>query len=462
MSFLAKRGKVKEKKTFSSLLIFYVVSVIVASVNCAYADTMRETMEYALENNPSVNGAKAAREAMRYEGNVERSHFFPEISAGLTAGRVYQNNATSRGLSVTRGAAYSGYGEGSVAVRQMLYDGNQTSNRLDSAQALESEKYYGMVSEQGQIAQDAMRSYVEILKLRSGMQLLAGQSRTLAEYQDRITKMTDTGMGDEAELQQARDVSMVIESLAADYEGRLISAEAAYVEAVGKPAPREMDVPESVQVYVEKDLDEVISRAKTVHPLVRAAGMHAQAAEASLRAEQGRLYPDLTGEVSHYKVDKKDVIGGELVDSRAVVKMNWSFSTGGREISSVDRKRAEYLEALNKKEEVQRNVERGIRDAYARYLTYWKKRDLSQKRIDLNRKLIKTYESQFEGSRISLLSLMRAQSQLFKAELDYNDNSFSLLSAQYSVLAARGELLNVVFASAPGDLNDETQVDEAR
>lgn len=174
-------------------------------------------------------------------------------------------------------------------------------------------------------------------------------------------------------------------------------------------------------------------------------------------AEEGKLYPDLSGEFSHYKSNKLDVIGGESQDSRAVLKMNWSFSTGGKELTAIKRKRSEYLETAHKTKDIKRGIERDIREAYARYLTYWRKSELSAKRVELNQKLMSTYQSQFEGSRIKLLALMRAQSQLFKAELEKSDNSLSLLAAEYHVLATRGELLDVVLASTRPAAGDQQQ-----
>jgi len=440
--------RLREKTIKAHFYIFlYSLLFMMAGITSVYAQSLHEAVLYALENHPKVEGIRASREAARYESKAVRSHYFPELSASLTAGRVYQDNATSRGLNVTRGSAYSGYGDGSIALRQMLYDGMETSHKTDASQLREQSRYFSMLDMQGQVTSQVVQSYIEILRLRSALQLIDKQNEDLACYQDRVKEMVEKGMSDEAELQQAYDVAMVIDSLRADYEGRLIVAEAGYVQAVGKSAPDEIIIPDSVQDLVEKDLDEVIAQAKADHPLVRASYMQSRAAGHDMKAEEGGLHPDLTGELSHYKADKKDVVGGESQDSRAVLKMNWSFSTGGKEISSIKRKRAEYLEATHKTKEIKRNVEQGIREAYARYLTFWRKSELSVKRVELNQKLMSTYKSQFEGSRINLLALMRAQSQLFKAELENSDNSFNLLSAQYGVLSARGDLMDVILAS---------------
>ena len=100
--------------------------------------------------------------------------------------------------------------------------------------------------------------------------------------------------------------------------------------------------------------------------------------------------------------------------------------------------------------EVERQLERMIYEAYARYRTLSRKLQLSSERVDLNEKLVDAYKSQFEGSRINLLSLMRAESQLFKAKLEQSDNSYNLLASEYGVLASIGTLKNVIL-SMPED-----------
>lgn len=434
---------------FEIKILFLCLSLIFSDARAVSAQSLRDAVTYAIDNHPAIEGAKAAQEAAQYGRRAERSHYYPELSVGLSAGRVYQDNSTSRGLTVSRGAAYSGYGEGNLAVRQMLFDGLKTKSRVDAAQARVQSQHYSMLDTQGEVAARVVRSYIDVISLRRALFLLSEQSEALVDYQDRINSMVERGVADDAELQQARDVSMVVDSVKTEYEGRLLSAEAVYYEAVGKAPPVDMVLPSSVSELVEQDLDEIVALAKAKHPVIKAAKMRSEAAGLDKDAELGKLYPDLAGELSYNKVDKMDVIGGESEDARAILKMNWNFSTGGREMAAVSQKKSEYQEAMYKAQEMERQIERDIKEAYARYLTFWRKAELSMGRVELNEKLFDTYKSQFEASRISLLSLMQAQSQLFRAKLEHSDNSFNLLAAQYSALAARGDLVDVVTSFSP-------------
>ena len=410
------------------------------------ADTLRESVLYALESHPSIEGAKAQHQVAEYSKHSERSQYYPEISATITAGRIFQDNATSRGLSVTRGSAYSGYGETNISLRQMIFDGMETSHRVSAAEARYKSEGYILQDTQGVIISRVARNYIELIRLREGLGLLNVQEKKIQKYLGRFDILVNEGAVDEAELQQARDVLMIVQGLVADYEGRLSSAHASYHEVVGKVPDVTLEWPQKIQGNINDNVDDVLSAVKQKHPGLMSARMDTNAAQHDLKAEHGKMYPDISGELSFLQSNKDEVIGGKNEDRRAVVKMSWGFSTGGRELSEFKKKQSEYDIAAHRLEEVERQIENDVRQVYAEYGRFQRKVKLSEDRVDLNKKLVDTYRSQFEGARISLLNLMRAENQLFRAELEHNDNKFYLLSSQYDVLASLGELKNVILS----------------
>jgi len=416
----------------------------------AHADSLRDVVYGALKTNPSVSGAYQGKQAAEHGKEAEISHYYPEVSAGVTGGRVYQDNSTSRGLVTERGAAYSGYGEGNLSVRQMLFDGLETANRVKAADARLESEVYGLMDTEESVISKTVTSYIEVMRLRSALSLLRKQASHVREYQERILGLVEDGGADDSQLQQARDVSMVVDGLVADYEGRLYTANAMFHEATGQMPPEHLELPESVREHINENVADVVKNASDTHPKIMALKLESNAARHDMKAEQSKMYPDVMGELSYFKSDKKDVIGGENKDARAVVKMNWNFSTGGREFSKFRQKQSEHHQAQKRAEEMERELERMIYQSYARYRTLQKKYQLSADRVDLNEKLVSAYQSQFEGSRISLLNLMRAESQLFKAKLERSDNAYNLLASEYGVLASIGTLKDVIL-SLPTD-----------
>ena len=408
------------------------------------AETLSDSVFYALENHPSIKGAQSGYKAAEQGQHAELSGYFPEVTINTSLGRVYQDNATSRGLSVTRGAAYSGYGEGNIALRQTIFDGHETSSRVDAAGARAKSLSFNVKDMEQVVALRAAQNYIEVLRIRAAMGLLNEQAEVIDDYKERISSMVDEGVADEAELQQAKDVAMIIESFYADYEGQLSIAKADYFEAVGREFSAESVEPVSIGEHIYKDIDLSIKLAKSEHPALKSAKLGAEAAEYEIGAEKAQFYPDFTGELSYLKSDKDDVIGGENVDARALVRMNWDFSVGGKQIAQLRQREYSHKEARSNYNSLEREVERDIYQAYAHYETLLRKQDLIKQREDLNAKLVESYKIQFEGARISLLNLMRAESQLFKAHLERSDNYYNLLSAEYLILASMGVLKNVM------------------
>ncbi len=431
------------KKT--ALLCFCAaIGVMCTSVCTVSAQGVRETVIQALEQHPSIEGAEYSHKAAQHAEEEEYAGFYPEISASLTGGRVFQDNATSRGLVVDRGAAYSGFAEGSVALKQMLFDGLETRFRVHAANARAEYSYYNLLDVKSAIALRAAQSHIDILRVRSALEILKDQQGLIEDYVERIADLVTDGGADETELQQARDVLMIAASVRAEYEGQLATAEAAYFEITGKMPADELRTPKSLKEHIGEDVAQRLREVKETHPMLMAARMTSKAARHDMKAEHSKMYPDVSGELSYLKSDKEDTIGGEAKDARAVLRMNWNFSTGGREFSAVRKKREEHYEALSDYEVMERELERDIYQSYAMRRTYARKLQLSEERVTLNEKLLQTYVTQFEGSRISLLSLMKAENQLFSARLEESDNIHYLLSSEYTVLSYLGRIYDVI------------------
>lgn len=417
----------------------------------AHAETLQEVVRKVIHNNPSILSLNAEKNAAQHERRAEEAGFYPDLSASLTAGRVYQDNATSRGFTTTRGAAYSGFGEANISLRQKLFDGYETQNRVEAADKRIDVANFRLLDTQDRVILLLTQNYIEIARISFALSYLQDQSEQITDYLDRITKLVKEGVADQTELEQARDVMMIVDGIKLDYEGQLLSAIAQYKEISGLPPPKKVEVPSSVEPHIHYDMVEALYEAKNSHPAILSAKKEAVAANFDVKAQEGQKYPDVAAELSYLTSDKRDEVGGEVKDARAVLRLNWDFSLGGRANATIKQKKSQHSQALAKTEEITRQIEREVAQAYANHKTLSRQFELSKKRVSLNKDLLKSYKVQFEGSRISLLSLMRAESQLFNAKLEENDNFFNMLSAEYSILAATGKLRNIMLGIEKAD-----------
>lgn len=439
-------------------VLSFCVLFCVLNANIVHAESLKDVVLKTIQSNPSILSLNSAKDAAQHEKEMERSGLYPNLSAGVTAGRIYQDNATSRGLTTTRGAAYSGFGEANIALRQKIFDGYETKYRISAAESRFKGMTFKLLDTQEEIILILSQVYIDIARISFAISYMQQQEDILKDYQKRIEKLVNEGVSDQTELEQARDVSMIVMGAKVDYEGQLQNAVAQYVEITGLNPPAKVEVPVSLEPYIEYDLTTALLESRENHPAILSAKMEKQAAKFDLQAQDGQKYPDLGAELSYLASDKRDEIGGEAKDARAVIRMNWDFSLGGKGKASVMQKQSKHSEASSKEEEITRQVEREIAQAYANHKTLTQQFKLSRERVKLNEELLSSYNAQFEGSRISLLSLMRAQSQLFTAKLAENDTFFSMLSAEYVILAATGKLKEVMLN--PQTLKAETAPDE--
>lgn len=432
------------KNPFRTLLLgaAFVAGLAGASAP-SRAESLVDAVQAAIETHPSVIAAKEAKSANEAGIREQRSAYFPEVSANVTGGRIYGDNATSRGLNVTRGVGYSYLGEGSATLSQRIFDWGETGNKVDAAKARADASFGTLVGTQEAIALRAIQAFIGLLRAGELKQAAAANLKSIEEYQRRIAVQVKEGGADEAELNRANDFLLLAKNAATDFDGQFQQALADYVEAAGAPPQSALQRPMLPAMFPET-VDTAIDAAYEAHPQILSAKAALVASDHDKRAEQTGYLPKVKGELSYLKRDQKDVIGGEAVDARAVMKMDWAYSLGGAQIARVTK--AEHTRAQSKAQldEVYRRVERDVRIAWAGLDVVRQQVKTQEDRKAATSKVVETYKAQYEGGKRTLVELMQAESQAFDAGVAYANADYGVLNATYTLLASMGRLIAAV------------------
>lgn len=416
----------------------------------AFAETLGQAVEAALNYHPSVEAAMAGRDAQKEEALEKRSGLFPQLDVGMTGGREFSNNSTSRGLNVTRGEGYSWLWEGSLTARQLIYDGFETTRRIDAAQARRESANLGIVDLRESLALKTALTYMDVLRARESASRLRKHGDVIEDYIGRIEKMVSEGAADKTMAEQARDIRAQLKSSLAAMEGQAKAADAAYRELTGHTPDGDMKKEAARVDMIPAAHEEAVKQAAETHPAVRAAMMTEEASKLDFEAEKAAWYPDVTGEVSHMKRDLADVIGGEIVDSKAVVRLNWSYAMGGAQQARVRKALSREAESRAQAEELKRRVMRDVEVACSEKLSTADQVAAQRERVTINEGLLKAQEAQFEAARANLLHLLQTENALFNARLALLNGEYRLMAADYSILASMGRLqeaLNIIPAT---------------
>jgi adhesin transport system outer membrane protein len=428
----------------------------VAPVNVR-AETLGKAVEAALNQHPSIAAARANRDAYGEEQDESYAGYFPTLSASLQAGRMYGDNSTSRGLNTTRGVGYSWLGDGTVAVSQMLFDGFETSRRVDASGARIDSAMQNIIDVREDLALKTVLAYLDVLRTKESADKIRAHHVKLADYRMRIQKMVEEGAADKSMESQARDIQIQLEATLADLDGQHRAAIAQYQEMTGTAPSEPMALPE-----VKPGMEPAALPAAVTYALEHNAGLKSRmlmgdGLAMDARAEQSALYPDVTGDLSYMKSDKEDVLGGEAVDARAVVKMNWRFSTGGAELSRIRKAKYRAEEGRAQAEDMRRQIEREVTVAWSEIDKARAQMELQKEREAVSAELFTNYQSQFEGARINLLQLLQSDNNHFNAQLARMNADYRLLASRYNLLASMGRLQEAldIVPSAVARADDE-------
>jgi len=419
-------------------LLATALSLVSFSVS---AETLRDAVLKATTDHPSVRSANAAYKQTVDTVNEQKSGYYPELSANASFGRIYGDNATSRGLSVTRGAGYSWLGEGGGSMTQTIYDWRATGARVDAAKAREESASSSLMDARAAVALRAVQAYIAVLR---SADLLARADENLAamlDYQSRIETQVAEGGADEGEKSRASDYVLLATNIKTEFDGQYQSALADYIEATGgKPEGglTRPDLPEGLP----RTVDGMIEMARSVHPQVAAAKKAIEALGFDADVEKVSDLPVLSGELSYQQRDQKDLIGGESTDARALLKMNWNYSTGGAQKSRLSRARHQQEEAQARLDDIYRTLERNVRIAWSALDVATRQRDAQEGRREATANVLETYKEQYEGSKKGLTDLMQAQSQAFDADIAFVNADYAVLNAVYTIEASTGNLLS--------------------
>ncbi len=429
-----------------SVLAFCLSTALVLP-HLAQAETLSESVVMALSSHPSIQSGKASKDAAGDAVREQKAAFFPTLSMSGKAGRVHADDDTTRASA--GGDAYSWLGEGSATLTQPLFTGFSTTNRLAAAKERHSAAAADLAGTSEGIALKAARAHLNMMRTR---ELLDMASRNLSEIQtrrDSIELMVREGAADEAELLQAEEALMAARTRRLGYEESFRQAEADYIEATGAVPSGKMEIESGTwNSIIPATVDDAVTQAVKSNPAVLAADGMAVALGKEAAAEKGGILPRVDAELSYLQKDQDDNLGGELMNSQAMLKMSWNFSTGGGQFARVAQGMDRQRVAIARQQEARRAAERDARQKFVSMQIVDQQLALYKERESAAQKILGNFLSQFEGGKQTNLQIIGAEARLFDAKSARTDAFYRSLLARFELLTAMGQLREA-FGSLP-------------
>ncbi|WP_415888787.1 TolC family outer membrane protein [Neptuniibacter sp. SY11_33] len=424
-----------------------VAGVLLGAVSTAvYSTTLENVVAEGLSNSPEVQRAINARNAVYQEVKQAKAGYLPSVDVAGGIGYEWTNNTTTRAnggdVELTRG-------EGSLSIRQMLFDGFATSNEVkrQKARAISADKRIVETAET--YALDAARAYIELNRRSALLQQAKENLFNHVKIYDQIKRRSESGVGALASIQQAEGRLALAEVNTLAAENNLLDAKANYQRVTGLMAPDELIYPELVNVQVPESLDSATETALSNHPTLQVAEADAAAAVAQYNAAKRNYYPRVDFEVDRTWNNNLDGVEGVNEDLTAMVRLRYNLYNGGADQARVRQTQHQIEEAKSVQNRSHREVLQSIELSWNAYSILSRQLPHLEQHVASSQKTRNSYQKQFNIGQRSLLDLLDTENEVFSSKNDLTNALHDQLIAHYRVVNGMGTLLDTLNLSLP-------------
>ena len=426
------------------MLTFFVLFIL--DVEYTYATTAPYTLQQAIEltlrTNPDFSNVAKQNLISKERLKQSKSLYFPSLDLSAETGFEATDTPVINDEDLMRRRI-------SLTMTQLLFDGSSSSNTIRREKSLLEVANYKLFEAGEFTAISVVNSYLNVLRRRELLEIAEKNISAHKEMFKKIKDGVDRGKFNKGDLAQA---SSRVARAKANFEAvrqSLADAEANYKNVVGVLPPKNMTIPKAMKDYLPEQLPDLIKQAKEINPTISALKTNIKAAEADYKSTYGNNFPTVELQLSGTKGEDVSGIQGTQTLGSALMVMRWNLFKGGADKARI--KEAFYQKdiAQNNEATAIRNLERDIRSTWAARKATIRQLKEFEEQVKANKKVVEVYHDQFKLNRRSLLDLLDTQNELFVSKSNRTNVFYSMLFANYRLIALRGDLLKTLKIKIP-------------
>ena len=158
---------------------------------------LNQVVERAITSHPEINARYQDFVSTLEDQNIARAGWRPSITAQAWTGREWRSN-------IENAPSYDWNRPGwNVELRQLIFDGGATSNRIRQFGFEKLAKYYDLHATSNNLANEAVAAYLDVQRYRS-MQALAKENFSMhATTLSQLRERQESGVGRGVDMEQA-------------------------------------------------------------------------------------------------------------------------------------------------------------------------------------------------------------------------------------------------------------------
>ncbi len=415
-------------------LILATAAALLAS--SASAETLKDALAAAYENNPTLAAARAGQRANDENVPIARADGLPSVT-GTAAYNETLAAASTSGLSPDR------YLSTQANLSVPIYQGGIVRNSLLAAETRVEAGQASLRGTESSVFSQVVGAYMDVLRDEAVVALNRNNVEVLSVNLQATRDRFDIGDLTRTDVAQSESRLALARSQLQSAEARLIGSRESYIRLVGT-APQELSPPPPLP-GMPAAVDDAVDVALTDNPDLDAAHIAAQASGYDVRAARGTRLPRVSFVSNAGYTDYLGSLGSSsaalaqsATSATAGVNVTIPLFQGGRPAARVRQAQAREAQALEQAVGTERSVIAQTRSAYASWHAASAVAESSLVAVNASRLSLEGVRAENSVGSRTILDILNAEQELLNAQVQLVTARHDAYVAGFTLLAAMG------------------------
>ena len=431
------------------------LSLLVASVQSARADTLVDAIALAYGTNPTLQGERAQLRFTDETYVQARAGYRPTASASASGTWSWEKLGTPTCTVLGCLPASSNINSLSttVSLTQPLYTGGRATARVRGAEADVLAGRETLRQTEGQVMLSVIQVYMDVRRDEQSLAIRKDNVAVLQRQVDETRARFDVGEVTRTDVAQSEAQLAAAQSLLSSAQAQLANSRAAYAAVVGQ-SPAGLDPEPAFKVFPET-VEQAYDTTRQNNPAIRKADYTQQGAEAQLAEAKAQRMPSLALQGQFGYSQPIDPWAPSMYDRSftAGVVLSQPLFTGGVTSSQIRQAVEQDNFARIQLEQARRTADQDIAQSWNRLLA-------ARANITADEEQVRAARVAFEGTRAEQQVGLRTTLEVLNAQQVLEEAQLALVNARHDEYLASASVLNVMGLLEARDIAPQVALEE--
>lgn len=408
-----------------------IAAVVILGGSTAQALTLKQVTDNVLDSHPDIHSARSLFEASSARVNQARSQYLPKI--GLSY-EYSDSEGEQSGALIERETRRT-----DATLSWRIFEGFATSYAVSASKNERHAARAQLEATREAVALEVTEVYLALLRAHYLYERSNRHVQGLAELVSKIEARAQFGRLSQAQTAQAKSRLIQAQADHSALRGELRGLKH-HFKLLTSHAPANLQYPAFDVGVSQTALNSLIQRALIKNPEYRAADAEIDAKQADLGAARARLFPTVSLEMSQQL--NADIEPQSLYneDNRSALMVELELPIGNGALSKASEAAKLKQAAVGSKNRMALDIKSTLGSLQQELLEEIAITSSLKENIAATRQVVSAYTLQFEAGRRSLLDLLTAWSDRYKAQSALINNWYQKSRATAEIYALLGQL----------------------